>query len=178
MAFLSLKSKLNSDNDFLKDVDKARGLAAQREKSDYIKSYTREEVYFSTVAYHFIQERGLNRGYPTTYSEVHDFDRALWKKQHITWGIYHRLGLKAFIPRTAYDQFENNYSEKYAEKNPTALTIDTVNKLKNEQSVFLKKHLYLNDSVTRYRLYGEQIFSVKRVPREIDDPLRVYINNL
>lgn len=165
-------------DDIVEVIDKARELAAQREKSDYIKSYTREEVYFSTVAYHFIQERGLNRGYPTTYSEVHDFDRALWKKQHITWGIYHRLGLKAFIPRTAYDQFENNYSEKYAEKNPTALTIDTVNKLKNEQSVFLKKHLYLNDSVTRYRLYGEQIFSVKRVPREIDDPLRVYINNL
>ncbi len=165
-------------DDVVEAIEKARILTAQQDKSDYAKSYTREEVYFSTVAYHLIQEKGLNRGYPTTYSEVHDFDRALWKKQYITWGIYHRLGLKAFIPRTKYDQFEKNYSEKYAKKNPAALTIDTVNKLKNEQSVFLNKHLYLDDSVTKYRLYGDKIFSVKRVPREIDDPLRVYINNL
>lgn len=165
-------------NDIVETIDEAGKSVIQQNKSDYKKNYTREEVYFSTVAYHLMKERGLSRGYPTTYSEVHDFDRALWRKQHLTWGIYHRLGLKVLISKTAYDQFEKNYSEKYAKTNPAALTIDTVKKLKNEQSGFLKKHLYLDDSVTRYRLYGEQIFSVKRVPREIDDPLRAYINNL
>ena len=159
-------------------INEARALEKNRSTAVYEKTYTREEVYFSTIAYHLLKKKGLRRGYPTTYSEVHDFDRALWRKQFITWGIYHRLGLWKLISKSAYVRFERGYSDRFAIKNPTALSINTVKKLVNDQSVILKKHSYLNDSVTKYRLYGDHIFSVKRVPREIDDPLRVYINNL
>lgn len=159
-------------------VQKARKQLEDKGKTEYKEAYTREEVYFSTIAYYLLQKRGLHRGYPTTYSEVHDFDRALWRRQYITWGIYHRLGLCKVIPRQVYDKFEKDYSERFANKNTTALTISIVKKLVDKPSVYLNKHIYLNDSVTKYRLYGEQIFSVKRVPRETNDPLRVYINNL
>ncbi|ADL32892.1 hypothetical protein bpr_I0142 [Butyrivibrio proteoclasticus B316] len=165
-------------DEIVETIENARALTAQNTRLNYEKNYTREEVYFSTIANHLMLERGLHRGFPTTYSEVHDFDRALWKKQHVTWGIYHRLGLNKLIPRASYDKFEKDYSDRFAEKNKTALTVHKVKKLIKNPSAFLKTHLFLNDSVARYRLYGEEIFSVKRVPRDINNPLRVYINEL
>lgn len=165
-------------DDIVEIIDKARKEVTRKTGFNYQKNYTREEVYFSTIAYYLIQEKGLLRGFPTTYSEVHDFDRALWRKQFITWGIYHRFGLGRIIPRSTYNLYEKRYSDKFVRKNSTALSISTVKKLLNDQSKFLNKHLYLNDSVTKYRLYGECIFSVKRVPRAMEDPLRVFINNL
>ena len=45
------------------------------------ESYTREELVFSTIAYSFLEEKDI--GYPITYSEVHRYDRGLWKIQRI-----------------------------------------------------------------------------------------------
>lgn len=160
-------------------IQKSRKKVHEKGLPEYQKNYTREEVYFSTIAYKLLQDSNdMKRGYPTTYSEVHDFDRILWRKQYFTWGVYHRLKLGKIIPKSEYDKFERNYTERFTQKNPTALTVNKIKKLIKNQSSFLNKHKVLNDSVTRYTLYGSKVFSVKRVPRKINDPLRVFINSL
>ncbi|MBE5832914.1 MAG: hypothetical protein E7306_14400 [Butyrivibrio sp.] len=160
-------------------IEKAREQVAQRHIPKWSKDYTREEVYFSTIAYKLLQKNENARiGYPTTYSEVHDFDRMLWRRQYITWGIYHRLGLEQFINRAYYEQYEKNYTRRLENDNPAALTVGKVEKILSNPASFLRKHSYLNDSVTKYRLYGDKVFSVKRVPRRINDPLRRFINSL
>ncbi len=158
-------------------IEQAR-LIVKKRNVLYAKNYTREEVYFSTIAYKLISIQKGTRGYPVTYSEVHDFDRFLWRVQHLTWGIYHRLFLHMFLDRKKYDYFESAYTQRIIEKNPTALNMTIIKKLIGKQNVFLSKHRYLNDSVSKYQLYGDRIFAVKRVPRDMDNPLRIFINSL
>ena len=77
-------------------------------KSEFLRDkghkYTREEILFPTIADSLVDEG--KRGYPIVFSEVHTFDRKLWRIIHITWGIFHRSGLCRIVPRYIYDQFE------------------------------------------------------------------------
>ena len=45
-----------------------------------VEKYTREEFYFSTVASSFVDWSRIGR--PTTFSEVHRFDRFLWSSRN------------------------------------------------------------------------------------------------
>ncbi|WP_026654814.1 hypothetical protein [Butyrivibrio sp. AE3003] len=117
-------------------IEKARKHVVQNDQK-YKKKYTREEVYFSTIAYKLLSNSKI--GYPTTYSEVHDFDRKLWKMQHFTWGIYHRLGLQKIIPKTIYDEFEKSYSRVISNNKSVSLTIKKIQRIITNQATFLKK---------------------------------------
>lgn len=160
-------------------IDGSRNNLVLQDNQTAKRIYTKEEVYFSTIAYRFLQNKEDTKvGFPTTYSEVHDFDRMLWRLQQITWGIYRRLPISWLVPKSKYDELEKSHAQRLAARNSTALSISKIRNLINNRSDFLKKHSYLNDSVTKYRLYGNLIFSVKRVPRDMNNPIRIYINNL
>lgn len=143
---------------------------------DTLLKYPREEIYFSTIAYHFVKNEKI--GYPTTFSEVHRYDRRLWVLRYLTWGIYHRLKIYKVIPLRVYKKFEIWYSTVLFHSKRYKINPYIVRQLLNSNSRFLQKNSYLNDGRHKYRLYGKEIFSVKRVERKIQDPLRQYINNM
>ncbi|MBP3197884.1 MAG: hypothetical protein J6N21_12880 [Butyrivibrio sp.] len=143
---------------------------------DYGLKYTREEIVFPTVADALVDEG--KRGYPTVFSEVHTFDRKLWRTRHITWGIFHRSGLCKIVPRYLYDQFEKRNEERLVASNSWKIRPAVVRKIIKGNRSFIKKNMFLFDARTRYQLYDGHFYSVKRVKRDNSDKLRRYINSL
>lgn len=153
-----------------------KALTSTVENKHLPPDYTREEIYFSTVAYSFVDHERI--GFPTTFSEVHRFDRKLWNVEFLTWGIYHRLKIYRFVDRDKYDHFEQHYIEKHFCKNRWTISVKDVEQIVRNNKSFIRRNMYLNDGVTRYKLYDYGIYSVKRVNRKMSDPVRIYINNL
>ena len=149
-------------------------------KSEFLRDkglkYTREEIVFPTIANALIEKEKI--GYPTVFSEVHTFDRMLWKTRHITWGIFHRSGLYRIIPRYKYEQLEQRNEEKLAASINWKISPFVVKKIIQSNKSFIRKNMYLNDDRTVYQLYDGNLYSVKRVNRDIKDKLRTYINSL
>jgi hypothetical protein len=133
--------------------------------------YPREEVYFSTIASAFIEKENI--GKPITFSEIHRYDRVLWRIQNITRKII-RMG----IPREPYEVFEKWYSELLFKCDFYKINKNDIKYIREGNRRFLYKYCYLNDKVIKYQLYSGQIFSVKRVERRFNNPLREYIRNL
>lgn len=138
--------------------------------------YPREEIYFSTIAYHVLKKDRI--GYPTTFSEVHRFDRWLWRMRYLTWGIYHRLKIEKLISRQTYDKFERWYFNILLNSKCYRITPRIVKKVLALDKHFLLRNRYLSDGRSTYQLYGDNIFAVKRVKRDVNDTLRKYINSL
>lgn len=142
------------------------------EKHNLIQSdlhYTKEEIFFSTIA------NALNcepYGLPYVYSEVHDFDRILWEK----FEIIDRISLLPIIFKNKIKQYIN---KKIFDKGEYKINIKTVNLILNKNIDYLCKHQYLDDGNNIWKIYDvKNIYAVKRVNRDISDPVRKMISSL
>ena len=153
-------------------IESVPGISEDAEKL----RYTREEIYFSTIAYAITDHSKI--GYPTTFSEVHRFDRRLWRIQRVSWWVYQKLGFYKFIPKEKYDAFERYYSGGIGKHRFWRLKVGDVKKLLHQNRFFIRRNMFLDDEVSRYQLYGDNFYSVKRVDRDMKNPVRKFINDL
>lgn len=138
--------------------------------------YSREEIYFYTIASNIVS--WSNIGYPTTFSEVHRFDRSLWKLRDITRCIYYNSPLKFILSERVYYKIEAVYNEILFRSRFYKTTCRIIKKILRDDQKYIKKNSFLNDGTGEFRLYNQYIFSVKRITRNINDPVRKFISNL
>ncbi len=140
------------------------------------ESYTREELVFSTIAYSFLEEKDI--GYPITYSEVHRYDRGLWKIQR----IYHSFSILPVMNTVlahgrrekVYEWLVNRYESigNYKIKKATVKEI-----VKGNRGYILRKNV-MEDYPGKFQLYDGNIYAVKRVERKMTNSVRMYIRGL
>lgn len=126
--------------------------------------YPREEIVFSSFA------NALNikaDGLPYVFSEVHRFDRVLWRVFIKYKWIYSKLFMKNIINTFLFK------SKFYK------ITAKDVNFIKNNNYDFLKKYDSLSDGDEKWEIFDcKNIYAVKRVERDINNKLRKYIRGL
>lgn len=137
-------------------------------------AYSREEVYFSTIASNIVSWDRI--GFPTTFSEVHRFDRTLWKIREVTRFIYQKSPLLILIPQRYYDRSEVIYNNVLFKSKFYKTTRGTIKRLLRNDKKYINKNSFLNDGSGQFRLYENEVFSVKRVERDILDPVRIFIS--
>lgn len=131
--------------------------------------YTKEEIFFSTLA-HCIgyQPNGL----PYIFSEVHDFDRILWSK-------FTKIDNNKFLNPFIKNKLKKILNNKLFKKGDYKINIKTVLSLLNKDTDFLQKKEYLNDGNYIWQIYDKNhLYGVKRINRNICDPVRKFISNL
>ncbi len=139
------------------------------------ENYTREEIYFSTIASSLLDWKEV--GKPTTYSEVHYFDRTVWKWRDRTrkWYRYVRW----CVSQKMYDRFEMKCNNGMFRMSFYKVNEKIVQDILENKNRCIEKNRYLNDGSGMFELYeGNNIFSVKRVERDYNNRLRKYIRNL
>lgn len=138
--------------------------------------YPREEIYFSTIASKLISWHRV--GHVTTFSEVHRFDRVLWRLRDLTRQLYYHYGMKFICSENFYYKIENYYNDKLFQSTFYKTTTKTIKKLLENDTSYIKKNSYLNDGSGQFQLYGKELFSVKRINRKLSDPVRQFITNI
>ena len=136
------------------------------------ESYTREELYFSTVAYAITDETML--GYPTTYSEVHRYDRGLWRRERLLYSFSRLPAVRRFFTPKNYEKVHSKMVERYRLNGSYAIKKRDIRRIRKKVSAAVLGNV-MNDYPGKFKLYSSNIYSVKRIPREISNPLRVYI---
>lgn len=132
--------------------------------------YPREEIIFSS----FAKLKGIvPDGLPYVFSEVHQFDRKFFGtliryKYLFNFPLY--LGKLMIQLLEKYLLKEYDYS----------INKNTILAIIQQDETYLQPYLSLNDDKdVSWRCYSVgEIFAVKRVNRKINDPVRLYINQL
>lgn len=126
--------------------------------------YPREEIFFSSIA----NALGVKSdGLPYVLSEVHRFDSKLWKFFMKFKKIHHNDTLR----RTVNFIF---FRSKFYEIKPK-----DIDAIRNNDVAYLKQFEYLYDGDYKWKIFdANNLFAVKRVERDINHPLRVYIRGL
>lgn len=137
--------------------------------------YTREEIYFSTVLYHIVSEEKI--GYPTTFSEVHRYDRGLWKLERLLYSFSVLPLIRTVLSGHTYEKLHCSMVELYRKRAGYGISIRDIKKIRKHQTVIPAGN-QMKDYPGEYRLYDGNIFSVKRVPRDFNHPLRIYIRRI
>ena len=147
-------------------------------QNDSVKElvYPREEIYFPTIASSVVSWDKI--GNTTTFSEVHRFDRKLWKIRNITRSIYWNLRLNNFFSERLYWKIEQVYNDWLFKTRFYKTTSHIIERILSDDKKYIERNSYLNDGSGQFRLYNYEIFSVKRINRDISDPVRKYINKL
>lgn len=141
------------------------------------EAYPREEFYFSTVASAFVDWTEV--GYPTTYSEVHRFDRTLWKCRNFTRKLYYRCKINFLVSERKYYEFESWYNDVFFKSRFYKINRKLVNAVRDNKTKIIRRNSVLNDYPGYFKLYDiEHVYSVKRIPRDYNDKIRCYIRNL
>lgn len=136
------------------------------------EDYTREEIYFSTVAYAIIAEEEI--GYPVTFSEVHRYDHGLWVRERLLFSFCNIPFLKGILHNRKYEEIRQYMIEQYKKKAHYAISKKDIRKIRSvEKTIPCRK--FMKDYPGEYQLYDGGLYSVKRVPREINHPIRKYI---
>lgn len=146
-------------------------------KINQFKPYTREEFFFSTVAETLVSPKDV--GYPIVFSEVHRFDRIVWptfKKIDDIYAIFFHY----FLSPRWLERIKRFYSTIISQYGNFRITPEIIQKIRHLDNNFFLENLYLDDGTGAIRLYDKpsSLFAVKRVPRDINHPLRLYIHNL
>jgi hypothetical protein len=139
--------------------------------------YTREEFFFSTIAETMIPYQQVGR--PIVFSEVHRFDRELWRAFSRADAVYRKFGHYVLPPRVL-DEAKKRYGEKKVKLKEYQTTPQIIDKVRMRDAAYVEDNRYLNDGHTTFELYGsaETLFAVKRVERDCKDPIRQYICGL
>ena len=106
------------------------------------------------------------------------YDRKVWSLQYLAWGIYHRLGIYKFVSKQKYDKLEKNMIDKIVGIKSWKLDVIDIKRILSSDKKFIKQNRYMFDGITKYQIYGNDFFSVKRVSRNMNDPVRKYVNCL
>ena len=138
--------------------------------------YGREEVYFSTIAQKAVDFSKC--GFPTTFSEVHRFDRMIWNIRNKLDFLYD-IGIKIFLNRNLMDSIENKINNALFRSRVYKIKKCDIKAIILNNIEYLNHNSILNDYPGYFRLYDENnLYSVKRVPRDLENNIRKYINNL
>ena len=139
--------------------------------------YTREEFFFSTVAETLVSYDRV--GYPYVFSEVHRFDRELWHTFMTMDRIYKKIG-RFIITRHFYDRIKGKYNHIKFTKGKYKTSPTIVDRIVSRDERYVTSCRFLNDGAGTVALYGkaDTLFAVKRVERDINNPLRQYISTL
>jgi hypothetical protein len=131
--------------------------------------YPREEVWLSTVAH---ARAAPVAGMPYVFSEVHRFDRALWRVLGVVDPLLGRRGGAPSLPRRAlelvmlragFHRIDRSWVERIADNRVEALA----------------PYEWLSDGQGKWRVFDRHgLYGVKRVPRRPDSALRRYIDGL
>ncbi len=135
---------------------------------------TREEMFFSTLGECLVPRERIGR--PFVFSEVHRFDRELWRDfqraddQYRKWGHY-------LLPARVYNKLKSIYNDYKFKQGAYQTTPEIVDKIKALDEEYVEKNRFLDDGVSKFELYRDAVslFAVKRVTRDYNDPLRTYI---
>lgn len=132
-----------------------------------VESYTREEFFFSTVAAELLEYEQAGR--PTTFSEVHRFDRIY---QNYCINKEKLMGRKSGV--TFADDF---FRRCLFRSHVYRITKRDVYKIREEDVKYIQKNGCIDDGNGIIYMYdGTNVFSVKRVPRNLKNRLRKFIN--
>lgn len=137
-------------------------------------NYTREEIYFSTIAAKYEQDKKI--GFPVTFSKVHKKDRIHWKiikmtnllKELFSFEIYQKG-----IRKVEFILKNKIFNDEFYK-----LKISDVKKIQKADFEFIVKNSFINDGFGKIRLYDGNLFSVKRVKRDMKDKVRKYIGEI
>ena len=133
--------------------------------------YTREELFFSSIAAAFVEEDKVGR--PTTFSEVHRFDRIFQKYSKTSNRIFCEQDSRF---RTILDDL---FRRVLFRSKIYAITRKDVDEIRGRNVSYIQKNGIVDDGQGKIYLYdGANVFSVKRVPRSTNNRLRKYINQL
>lgn len=126
--------------------------------------YPREEIIFSSLCNAMeISPDGL----PYVLSEVHRFDRRLWQF-FIEYKITYKID---WIRQIVNKLFFNSDFYKISERDIQAIV--------NNDYTYFQSMVSLYDGENQWDIFSpENLYAVKRVERQIDDPLRTYIRGL
>lgn len=160
--------------DIMEQISRIISSTLQEKQCNLI--YPREEIYFSTVASALVSWQHV--GEITTFSEVHRFDRTLWKWKKRIRSFYYTFKINAVVPENVFFVFERIFNDNLFKTNFYRTTPQIIKKLLANNKKYTQRNSFLNDGSGTFQLYGENIFSVKRVKRDINDSLRQYITNL
>lgn len=131
---------------------------------DSDKFYPREEVFFSTIA----EILGVSPCcHPYVFSEVHRYDAKLWSLWKISKRIFNPL------VSTIINKF---FDKAFSVFGVGGLRISDINSIRN--NVLPELVVYDNDYKWIPYISAGGIFGVKRVPRQINNNLRKFINAL
>lgn len=137
------------------------------EESDLLNSllsYPREEIIFSSLA----NALGVKSdGLPYLLSEVHRFDSKLWT----FFMNFRKIHKNNFLRKVVNSIYFNSNFYKIKPKDIEAI--------RNNNIEYLEKFEYLYDGDYKWRIFdSKNLFAVKRVERNMNHPLRVYIRGL
>lgn len=171
MVASQVEGSFYSSDIFEKIVEITQGI-------DFIQgeSYTREELVFSTIAYRYLKEKEI--GYPITYSEVHQYDKRVWKIQR----IYHSISILPIIRNilspTRREKVNEWLVELYKKRGKYKINRRIIKKIVSGNRKYIMRRNMMNDYPGIFQLYDGNIYAVKRVTRKMSDPIRVYIRGL
>lgn len=156
-------------------VKTIHGIITDNDRRNF-NHYTREEIWFSTIASKIVD---FNRtGYPTTFSEVHRFDRSIWTVRERFDRLYHALLLQYLFGEKLEKRIEGKINNFLFSKRYYKIKKKDIIDIRNDSRKFINKNEFLNDSPGWFRLSTGNYFSVKRVRRTYDDEIRTYIRML
>lgn len=151
--------------DYIGDIDLSKG-----------EQYSKEEIYFSTIAYALCNESTI--GYPTTYSEVHEYDRTLWRIQRFLYSFWQLPILRSIATNERKEELYYRIINQYERKKPYAINKKIIKKIVTNDTHYILKHAKMNDYPGKFRLYDGNVFSVKRVERNMENEMRRYIRGI
>lgn len=131
--------------------------------------YPHEEIIFSSFAH----IKGIkSQGLPYIFSEVHRFDKALWQS------------LDSFPKLLNEDNLVNKKIKKKFIKqlfdlNFYKISIKDIEAIRRQNTRYLKKFEYMSDGNNLWQVHTvNNLFGVKRVERDMTNPIRQYIANI
>lgn len=131
--------------------------------------YPREELFFSTPAAGLLERERVGR--PTTFSEIHRFDRI-----YQNYCIYKE---KLSGRKTKMDFVDDFLRRCLFRSHIYKITKRDVCKIREEDIHYIKKNGCVDDGNGMIYMYeGANVFSVKRVPRRLKNRLRKFINHI
>lgn len=145
------------------------GLIKKHDVLDHSLHYTKEEIFFSTIAYHLgYQANNL----PYIFSEVHDFDRILWNN-------YKKIDSNILINSFLKNKLKDYLNKKIFKQGNYKISKNTIYAILNKNNRFLEKKEYLDDGNNIWKIYDKNhLYGVKRVERKLSDPIRIMISKL
>mgnify|MGYP000885389812 CR=1 FL=1 len=138
--------------------------------------YPKEEFYFSTLASVITDWEKL--GKPIIFSEIHRFDRLLWKWKDRLRKVS-RYSFSKIFGWKIYYKLENYFNNILFKSRFYKISEKDIIKIRENNQDYLLKQNELNDGSGYFKLYDtNNLYGVKRVERNYNDKIRKYIRGL